>query len=1167
MDSSRILTWKLSPTIVQDGNKDSRPHLSPHPHYNSHPQSHSHPTSKPRLSPPPSPQKSRPKFWTEIPRSSRPNYNLHSPDSEITSSDDGLYISDVYKPPKPDSELQHHNQQQRQQQGVPKPVPAPNGTQLIPTKEWLSSIKARIADPIKPPPPPPPTPRPLNSFDAHVKATLRRLNRYIDKTGPQLPPSDNSSDSDNNNDPPRIKKDKNRSFHGPKYEPYKDMRRSQRGIKESLPPHLQPHPQPQTQTQAEPTEPPDADVGAVLSEMSGSDEDLNKYIYNLRKESCERLASAWQSIFDRFGNSDIEEGSEVDFAVRDYIPKSKGKYGRRKRHKFRPNAKPRSTGESVFKVQDSDYEEDIYSSQEEEDEEDEDDGEGEGEEIYEDDDEEREEEEVYESLEDLETEEEEEYEGARRRRIKMEEDEEKFVKASTDRLRRFLKDDDEDQEENEEEDETVRVWRSRIKREQQDEEGNAMDTVVVVISDSSDPPSPSRHRTRTHKRDRLHHNHHHLHYRRHQDQEEQDRSDRHNIPRDRHHHHGDSSRLFNLFDSPDIDHQRKEKSRVSGSDVDIQAKPERRYSHSGKARHSAREDEEAAAKGAVVEMEDYQTGSHRWDEDDSMDTFNFGWDQPRSGPLPKPGSSDLMIARRAFNKWRWYSASRRDFSARSRDDPQEVNGEEDVVKREEEEEEEVDDEEEAYDGDESDTEVEQEYQCIHPRRQLQQQQQQQLEEEFPLVVSPTSPTATKGLTSESTALYNRSGTMRLHMMPQTRALAAALSPRKRVPPTPLRLLNTASGLNSIAAGDSSWRLSDADGMRPSPPPFSASPSPTGNLWSSDAFPGFSAPAAPRSPMTTPRKRQSQQPPVIDLTTPKAQRFMPVDDLYRLRDEEHESVSFSNPGRTAEQYTRLIIPTTPPSLPSITHQQDDGFFDSPPSPPPPTTTATASSSSVEALYKAATESEFTTSTFLPRQQLEGPPVLDLALDKVDEELLREMTGLSTAIGTPRKSRVVVDPAEARLMAPKTKALASLLMSKKKIPSSPSRPAAGTQSPALVSDSIFGSGAVSTLGSTVTVTPPISSSATTPNPSISPSPPPPLPLPQPPLPSRSAAGAGASLFQMHTEYPMGVRGTKRQYGQDDDEDDANDGDDDDGLESFKVVKSESRHGIFHSPRPLS
>ena len=349
------------------------------------------------------------------------------------------------------------------------------------------------------------------------------------------------------------------------------------------------------------------------------------------------------------------------------------------------------------------------------------------------------------------------------------------------------------------------------------------------------------------------------------------------------------------------------------------------------------------------------------------------------------------------------------------------------------------------------------------------------------------------------------------------------------------------------------------------PPFSDSPSPTGNLWSSDAFPDFSAPAAPGSPMTTPRKRQTQQLPVIDLTTPKTQRFMSIDDLYRLQDEEHESISFSNPSRTAEQqYTRLIIPNTPPTLPTTTtHQQDYGFFDNPAC-TPPLTTATALSSSVEALYKAAAESEFATSAFLPRQQPEGPPVPVQVLDEVDEELLSEMTGLSTAMGTPRRSRAVVDPVEARLMAPKTKALASLLMSKKKTPSSSSsRPAAGVQSPALVSDSVFGSGSVSTSSSTVTATPPISSSATTPNPSISPSPPPPLPLPQPPLPSRAAAGAGAPLFQMHTRYPLGERGTIRQYGQDDD----GDGDDDDRLESFKVVKSDNQHCIFHYPRPLS
>ncbi|KAF9129498.1 hypothetical protein BGX30_013921 [Mortierella sp. GBA39] len=703
-------------------------------------------------------------------------------------------------------------------------------------------------DPIELPPPPPPTPRPLSSFDAHVKATLRRLNRYIDKSGPQLPPSDNSSDSDNNNGPPRITKYKNRSIHGPNYGPYKDMTHNGRGTKSSLPPHLQPlkRPQPQTQTQADTTELPDANVEAVLDEMSGSDEDLNNYIYSLRKESCERLASAWQSIFDRFGNSDIEEGSEVDFAAEDYIPKSKENYGRRKRHKLRVKAKPRKPEENVFVVQDSNNEEDIYSSEEEGEEEDED--EGEGEEFYEDDDEEKEEE-VSESLGELETE---------------EEDEEKFVKASTDRLGRFLKDEDEDEGE-----ETVKVWRERIKHEQQDEEGNTKDAAVVAISDSSDPPSPSRHRTHTHKRDRHHHNHH----RRRQDQE-QDRLDRsHHIPKDRHHHHVDSSRLFNLFDSPDIDRRWKEENRVSGSDVDIQAKSEKRYSHSGRARHPAGEDEEAAAKGTVVKTDDYQTGSHRRDEGGSVDTFNFRRDQPRYGPLPKPGGSDLMIMRRAFNKWRWYSASRHDCSARNRGDPQEVNGEEDVVV---EMEEVANDEEAAYDGDESNTEVEQEYQCVQPRRQ--QQQRQVKVEEFSPVASLASPIATKGLTFDSTALYNRSGTLRLHMKPQTRALAAALSPRKRVSPTPLRLLKTESGLNPFAAGDSSCRLSDADGMRSSPPPFSDSPSPTGNLWSSDAFPDFSVAG---SPMTTPRRRQTQQPLGFDLTTPKALRFMSIDDLYRL----------------------------------------------------------------------------------------------------------------------------------------------------------------------------------------------------------------------------------------------------------------------------------------------
>ncbi|KAG9068895.1 hypothetical protein KI688_011186 [Linnemannia hyalina] len=1181
MESSRILTWRTPPKIIKDGNKDSRVHFIPDPSYNSHsddnPHSHSHSTPKPKP-PPPSPQKSRPAFWTEIPRSSRPNYNLHSPDSPDSpmTDDDGVFISDAYKPPNPDPEQQHHNQQHHnqqqqeqqqqrqqqqqqqhqqhhhrhhhQQQRVPKPSLAPKASQWIPTKEWVSSFKARIADPIELPPPPPPTPRPLSSFDAHVKATLRRLNRNIDKSGPQLPPSDNSSDSDNSNGPPRIKKYKNRFIHGPNYEPYKDMAQSGRGIKSSSPPHLQPlnRPQLQTQTQTDTTELPDADVEAALTEMSGPDEDLNNYIYSLRKESCERLASAWQSIFDRFGNSDIdEEGSEVDFAVEDYIPKSKENYGRRKRHKLRANAKPRKPEENVFVAQDSDNEEDIYSSEEEGEEEDED--EGEGEEFYEDDDEEKEEE-VYESLGELETEE--------------EEDEEKFVKTSTDRLGRFLKDEDEDEGE-----ETVRVWRERIQHEQRDEEGNTKDAAVVDISDNSNPPSPSRHRTRTHRPDRHLHNHHYHHRRRRQDQEEQDRSDRsHHIPEDRQHHHSDSSRLFNLFDSPDTDRRWKEENRVSGLDVDIQAKSGKRYSHSGRARHPTGEDEEAAAKGTVVSMDDYQTESHRRDEGDSVDTFNFRWDQPRYGPLPKPGGSDLMIMRRAFNKWRWYSASRHDCSARNRGDPQEVSGEEDVV---EEREEVVNDEEAAYDGDESNTEVEQEYQCVQPRRQ-QQQQQQRKEEEFSPVASVVSPTATKGLTFESTALYNRSGTLRLHMKPQTRALAAALSPRKRVSPTPLRLLDTASGLNPFAAGDSNWRLSDVDGMQSSPPPFSDSPSPTGNLWSPDAFPDFSVAG---SPMTTPRRRQTQQPPEFDLSTPKALRFMSINDLYRLQDEGHESVPFSNPSRTAEQeYTRLIIPASPPTLPkTTTHQQDYGFFDSPSS-FPSLTTATALSSSVEALYNAATGSEFATSTFLPRQQPEGPPVPALVLDEVEEELLREMSGLSTAMGTPRKSRAVVDPLEARLMTPKTKALASLLMSKKKIPSSPSsRSAAGAQLPALVSDYVFGSGSVPTLSSTVTATPPISSSATTPisssattpNPSISPSPPPPLLLPQPPLPSRSAAGAGAPLFQMHTGYPMGERGTKRQYGQDDDDD----GDDDDGLESFKVVKSESQYGMFHSPRPLS
>ncbi|KAK5816370.1 hypothetical protein F5H01DRAFT_340675 [Linnemannia elongata] len=1131
MDSSKIIVWQLP---------------------------HSQSTSTPEPPPPPSsPQKSHSKFWTEIPRTSRPNYNFHSSDDDITSdNDESLYISDVYRPPKPVPERLHRNQEQQeqqeqplprqQQQRVSKPALAPNAPQRIPTKDWLSSIKSRIAHPIERPPLPPSL-RPITTFDAHVKATLRRLNRYMDTTGPQLPPSESNSDSD----PPRIKKDN----HGLMHEPHKDTRHIRHGIERRLPP--------QTQTQAEPTEPPDADVGAVLDEMSGSDEDLNKCIYSLRKESCERLASAWQSIFDRFGNSDVEQGSEVDFAEEGSFPWET--------QKVKAKAKLKKPGEGVFKVSRPDSAEDIYSPEEEDEEEDENDEEGEGEEFYEDDDDDDdEEEEAYESLEDLETEEE-EFEGARRKwRTKNEEGEEEFLKAGTNRLNHFLKDD--------EEEETVRVRKDRINHEQQDEERRVKDAAEVIISDSSDPSSPFRHRAHPHKWDRYHHYHKHHRYRLRQGQEEQDRSEKaHHIPKDHHHHHGDTSRLFNLFDASHIDRHRKEESRVLGSDVDIQVKSERRYSHSVRARHWAREDEEAAAKGTVVRTYDFQSRSHRRDEDDSMDTFNFHRDQPSSGPLPKSGSSDLMIMRRAFNKWRWYSASRHDCSARSTGDPQEGNGKEDVVLKKHQDvvarrEEEADDDEAVYDADESDTDVGQQYQSFRPRQQQQQQQHQQMKEEELLpIASPTSPIATKNLTFESTALYNRSGTLRLHMKPQTRALAAALSPRKRVPPTSVRLLDTASGLNPFAAGDSNWKLSDADGMQPSPPPFSDSPSPTGNIWSSDAFPDFSLLAAPGSSMTTPRKRHTQEPPVIDLTTPKAQRFMSIDDLYRLHDEEHESASFSNLSGTAEQqYTRLLIPTTPPTLPANTHQQDYGFFDSPASPPPPPpTTATALSSSVEALYKAATESEFGTYTFLPRQQPEEPPVPVLALNEVDDELLHEMNGLSTAPGTPRKSRAVVDPVEARLMTPKTKALASLLMSKKKTPSSPSsRLAAGAQSHALVSKSVFSSRSVPILSRTVTVTPPISSSATTPNPSISPSPPPPSPLPlhQPALPSCSATGAGAPLFQMHSGYPMGERGTKRQYGQDDDDDDGY-GNDDDGLESFKVVKSESQHGIFHSPRPLS
>ncbi|KAG0290258.1 hypothetical protein BGZ97_006217, partial [Linnemannia gamsii] len=842
---------------------------------------------------------------------------------------------------------------------------------------------SRLAQPLLPAPPT----RSYTSFDAHVRATLQRLNRYaINNVEQTLSNSDSDSDSgsDSGSDeegqgaskkPPY----RNRFIYGSSVHQNRKDEKDRR---------LSTNKTPRTEGSAHVD---------VHSELSGSDVDFNTTIYDLRKESCERLASAWQDIFDRFGPAPGEEDSGVDSSEIAELIRS------RARKKTDSGSRGRSRSRS----------------------------------------------------------------RSRNRTIKYEQHQRE-------------EDQDEDEDEPEEE----------------EEEGNARS-----VSEDEDQ-SPSRYPNHVHKRDRHHH-----HRRHRQVQEEQDLSDSSRyIPKDRH-HSGHSNRVHSSSDSSNTVHRRKEEYRVPGSD-DSQEESETRHSYSDGAAHSLVEEEEATAEGSQIEMDDPQTGSDY--QEDTTDTFNHAWDRLHPKQVQELWDDDLSIMRRAFNKWRALSALRYDYS------------DSEWMRHDTQDEEQEEREEEGYDGDQSDTEVEQEPQSIRLRREQQQDEGDEEEEEKYLSsASPKLQQTTKGpwdLTSGSAALYNRSSSMRLHMKPQTRALADLLSPRKAALPTPLRLLNTASGLNPFAAGDgggsANWRLSEIYETRPSPPPFSPSPSPTRNMWPSDALPDFSATA---SPTTTPQKQRRQYGPSYYMTTPTASTKV-IDDLYRLRDEV-ESDACSTPSGTPQRCRILNIPTTP------------------------------TSSRIDTLYRPETESEFATFTLPPL------PVEPTILNEVDEELLRATAALSTR--TPRKSRVVLDPEEARLMTPRSKALANLLMSKKKVPLSSALPAS---SPApLTSVSGSGSGSVSGSRSVSTVTPSISSSTSTPTPSIS-SPPPPLPSRLLLLPPR---------FQLHSGYPMEEgRGSKRQYGQDDDGAGGGGDDMDEFMgQSFKLVKTGNHDGIFHSQRSSS
>ncbi|KAF9081947.1 hypothetical protein BGX29_004174, partial [Mortierella sp. GBA35] len=406
----------------------------------------------------------------------------------------------------------------------------------------------------------------------------------------------------------------------------------------------------------------------------------------------------------------------------------------------------------------------------------------------------------------------------------------------------------------------------------------------------------------------------------------------------------------------------------------------------------------------------------------------------------------------------------------------------------------------------------------------QQQHQQQYEQKFSSPwkrhqhevsysygsTSDATPNGLDQLSFETKSLYNRSATLRLRMKPQTRILADSLSPKKsNQQPPPPSLSSSSLRLPYTPSGLNPFGNTSRR-TEPSSS-YSPSPSPTKTHWT------FTLPDA-SSPTATPRKEThtglssfsfsslSLSSPLPFMTTPQSKALV-------------------------DRFSAINVSRT---------ESDDPF---PTTPQRPRTTTTIGIDT--------------------HQHPFFPPLTD-----AQEAQLRD-TAETTLPRTPR-ARAVAGPEEARQMTPKSKALANLLLSKKKPSLLPSLTGAASSNSLSTSSSTW----------TTTSTPSISSSTSTPNPSTSPSPPPLPPIFHPRLgPTVATLLETASSFEPLPDFELGdvvveaaraTRGAggaggtgggmKRQYGQDEDEN----GDEDFVGYSSKQFKVDNSDRMFQ-PRP--
>ncbi|KAF9923928.1 hypothetical protein FBU30_006044 [Linnemannia zychae] len=441
--------------------------------------------------------------------------------------------------------------------------------------------------------------------------------------------------------------------------------------------------------------------------------------------------------------------------------------------------------------------------------------------------------------------------------------------------------------------------------------------------------------------------------------------------------------------------------------------------------------------------------------------------------------------RQAFEKWRSYSIMRRQARAWRTVEEHETD-------------------EEAYDGDESEAVIESEDEFWSPKQHqedssayspspspLQEMQEMQEMHSMPQ----------KDLSPASAVFYNRSGTLRLHMKPQTRALADSLSPRKPRPTMPSYSSNQPSKLNPF--GDTDRKSIEDFWMQ------STSPSPALSMTSSIR-------------LTSKTQRMG-----VDLSDT-------ITDSHMSTPKKHKPVTTSS--------SLLTTPTTKPTplsmddlnsaitFPPFTFDDDESNSDS-------TSNKIAQKSNIDALCRTS----ITDLSPLISRISSIPPLLSEA----DEELLRLTEALTTSTPppiTPRKTRVILDPGEARLMTPKTIALANSLLSKKRPPPPNFTSSNHSQAPV----STFEPTSSSTSTPLLSISPSISLSISTMTSSTSPSPPP-LSLSSlsgvkvissSSIVTTSSSSSSKSPFQLdsYPEYSptgregMGGRGTKRQYSQD-------------------------------------